>query len=35
MPIGEVNDLIACYQIAHGAKQKQDEPDIFDLVQYR
>lgn len=35
MPIGEVGDLIACYQIIHGAEQKReldDEDMIPDLL---
>lgn len=35
MPFGELLDMIACHQIAHGAKEKitpDDEDMIPDLV---
>ena len=35
IPFGELLDLIACYQIAHGAKEKRtpdDEEMIPDLL---
>lgn len=36
MPFGELRDMIACYQISHGAKQKieADDEDMipFDLI---
>jgi len=35
MPFGELKDMIACYQIAHGAKEKivlDDEDILPDLL---
>lgn len=28
MPFGELNDLIACHQIANGATEKQEADDM-------
>jgi hypothetical protein len=35
MPFGEIGDLIACYQISNGAKQKEEADDMImipDLI---
>lgn len=35
LPIGEVMDQIACYQIFHGAKEKKRyKGDLFDQMQH-
>ena len=30
MPCGEFFDLIACYQIMHGAKERETEQALYD-----
>lgn len=32
MPVGRFNDLIACHQIAHGAKEKSTVPDDVEAI---